>query len=406
MSTAKVKKERVGFFEKYATLISSLIAVVCGLIVALIVLMISKPETGFQGFLMLLMGGIPYGGIKNVGDTLYYATPIMMTGVALCLAFKTGVFNIGGPGQYIVGAFAAIFTAIKFGNSLPGPLAWIVPLIASFAAGAIWALVPGLLRAYFNVNVVISTIMFNYIGMYYVVYWVKKYILDQLRGQSLPVPAVSKLPKWFLPSITNGSSADIGIFIAIVACILVWVLLEKTTRGFELKACGMNAFSTTYAGINSKRNIMIAILLSGALCGLGGGLHYLASSGVYIKLAEQSAAEGFTGIAVACLAGNNPLGAILAALYMAFLTVGGSYMQLFGFQKEIVSVITGVVIYFSSFVLLLNTAISKISAKRRLKAEKAVVNAYDQPKEVVKEFRVEGGPDESPDAAGKGGDAV
>ncbi|MBQ4011192.1 MAG: ABC transporter permease, partial [Erysipelotrichales bacterium] len=146
--------------------------------------------------------------------------------------------------------------------------------------------------------------------------------------------------------------------------------------------------------------------LSGALCGLGGGLHYLASSGVYIKLAEQSAAEGFTGIAVACLAGNNPLGAILAALYMAFLTVGGSYMQLFGFQKEIVSVITGVVIYFSSFVLLLNTAISKISAKKRLKAEQAVVNAYDQPKEVVKEFRVEGGPDESPDAAGKGGDAV
>ncbi|MBQ1506032.1 MAG: ABC transporter permease [Erysipelotrichales bacterium] len=381
MSLAKVKKERTGFFERYASLISSLIAIVCGLLVALFILMVSKPSTGFNGFLMLLLGGIPYGGVKNIGDTMYLATPIMMTGVALCLAFKTGVFNIGGPGQYIVGAFGAVFTAVKFGPSLPGPLAWIVPLLVSLVLGALWALIPGLLKAYFNVNVVISTIMFNYIGMYYVVFWVKSYILDSLRGQSLPVPAVSKLPKWFLPSITNNSSADIGFFIAVIVCILVWVLLEKTTRGYEMKACGMNANATTYAGINSKQNIVFAILLSGALCGLGGGLHYLASSGVYISLVEQSAAEGFTGIAIACLANNNPIGAIFAALYMSFLTVGGQYMQLFGFQKEIVSVITGVIIYFSSFVLLLNTTIARISAKRRLKKDRMAAAAQEPAEE-------------------------
>ena len=364
--TTEIRK-RKKTFEDYTSLISSLIAIVGGMLVALIVLMLSNPATGWGGFKMLLLGGTPYGGVKSLGDMLYFATPIMCTGVALCLAFKTGVFNIGGPGQYIIGAYFAIWTAIKMDGKVTGVLGWLIPVLVSFVAGALWALVPGILRAYFNVNVVISTIMFNYIAMYYSVYWVRTFIYDQLRGQSLPVPAASRLPKTFLASITNNSSADMGIFIAVLAAIIVWIILDKTVLGFELKACGMNADACRYAGIKSKRNIMTAILLSGGLCGLGGGLHYLTTSGVYIKVVEQSASEGFTGIAVACLANNNPIGAIFSALYMAFLTVGGQYMQLFGFQKEIVSIITGVVIYFSAFVLLLREKLNGAAAKVRLK---------------------------------------
>ncbi|MEA4912833.1 MAG: ABC transporter permease [Oscillospiraceae bacterium] len=361
----KAIRKRKKTFEDYTSLMSSLIAIAGGMLVALVVLMLSNPSTGWDGFKMLLLGGTPYGGVKSLGDMLYFATPIMCTGIALCLAFKTGVFNIGGPGQYIIGAYFAIWTAIKLDGQFTGALAWIIPVLVSMIVGAVWALVPGILRAYFNVNAVISTIMFNYIAMYYSVYWVRTYIYDQTRGQSLPVPAVSRLPKGFLAGLN--SSADMGFFVAVLAAILVWVILDKTVLGFELKACGMNADACHYAGIKSKRSIMTAILLSGALCGLGGGLHYLASSGIYIKVVEQSAAEGFTGIAVACLANNNPIGAIFSALYMAFLTVGGQYMQLFGFQKEIVSVITGVVIYFSAFVLLLREKLNGAAAKVRLK---------------------------------------
>ena len=368
---AKALHRRKKTFEDYTGLISSLIAIVAGMIVAFIVLMVAKPDTGLDGFRMLVLGGTPYGGIKNIGDMLYMATPILCTGAGICLAFKTGVFNIGGPGQYILGGYFAIWTAIKLDGVVTGPLAWILPIIASMLAGAAWALVPGVLRAYFGVNVVICTIMFNNIAMYYSVHWVKQYIFDQTRGQSLPVPAASKLPKTFLSAITNNSSADAGFFVAVLVAILVWVLMEKTVLGYELKACGMNADACRFAGIKSSRNIMIAILLSGALCGLGGGLHYLSSAGVFIKVVEQQAAEGFDGIAVACLASNHPIGAIFSAMYMAFLKVGGQYMQLFGFQKEIVSVITGVVIYFSAFTILMRSKLNGMAAKYRLKKEGA-----------------------------------
>ena len=363
---AKKKKD----LSSYTGILSSLISIVAGMIVALIILMIANPSTGLGGFGALLTGGISYGGIKNIGDMLYFATPILCTGVAMCLAFQAGVFNIGGPGQYYVGAFAAVFTAIKLDGKLTGIFGWLVPILASMVAGALWALIPGILKAYFNVNVVISTTMFNYIATYYVVYWVRTYIYDKLRGQSQAVPSVSKLPQGFLYDLTDGGSVDLGFFIAVLAAFIVWVLLEKTTTGYELKACGMNADASRYAGIQAKRNIMLSIVISGALCGLGGGLHYLSNTGLYIKVVETTPAEGFTGIAVCCLASNNPLGAIFGAIYMAYLTVGGQYMQLFGFQKEIVSVITGVVIYFSAFSSFIQQKINLAIAKRSLKKAK------------------------------------
>lgn len=349
-------------------LISSLIAILSGLLIALIVLMVSKPSAGFNAFLTLLTGGnFVEANVRNLGNVLYYATPILCTGVAMCLAFQAGVFNIGGPGQYITGGFAAIMVAVNFGPKLPSPLSFLLPILAGMIVGALWAAIPGILKAYFNVNVIVSTTMFNYICMYYIVYLVRTLCYDQLKGQTKPVPAISKMPKGFLSSITNNSSADIGIFFAIVAAIIVWFILEKTKLGYELKACGKNAEASRYAGIKSKRTIVISMLLSGALCGLGGALAHLSQAGVYIKVSESIAAEGFTGIAVCCLAGNNPIGAIFGALFMAFVTVGGQYMQLYGFQKEIVSVITSVIVYFAAFSPFLGAFIQRKLAQRSVR---------------------------------------
>ena len=364
------KKGRKLDFSKYTGVLSSLIAIVGGLLIALFVLMITHPDKGFTAFMTLVTGGFKFGGIKNLGTLFYFATPILCTGVAMCLAFQAGIFNIGGPGQYSVGALAAILTSLYLSKNFPAPLSWIVPLITATIAGALWALIPGVLKAYFNVNVVIGTIMFNYIEMYYMMHWINDYCYDSMKGQTKAIPVQCKLPQWFMPALTQNKTADIGILIAILFAVIVWLILEKTKLGYELKACGKNAEASRYAGIKSKRNIMISILLSGALCGLGGGLTHLSVSGTYITMKEALAAEGFNGIAVCCLANNSPLGAIFGALFMAFLTVGGNYMQIFGFQREIVSVITSVIIYFAAFSLFLKQALERTANKKKKEINK------------------------------------
>lgn len=356
MSTKNKKSFDV---TRFTGLLASLIAIVCGLLIAFIILMLTDSSKGVDAFLTIITGGFGLGGFKNLGTLLFFATPILCTGVAMCLAFQAGVFNIGGPGQYSIGAFAAIVTSLYFSKDLPAPLSWLVPVLAAMVAGALWALIPGILKAYFNVNIVISTVMFNYIEMYYILRWISLTCYDALKGQTRPVPANCKLPQLFMPALTKNNASDIGILIAIVAAIIVWIILQKTQLGYELKACGKNPDATQYAGIKAKRTILISILMSGALCGLGGALYHLSWSGAYIPFRLQNAAEGFTGIAVACLANNNPMAAIFGATFLAYLTVGGNYMQIFGFQREIVSVITSIIIYFSAFSLFMRHGIER-----------------------------------------------
>ncbi|MBQ9425201.1 MAG: ABC transporter permease [Erysipelotrichaceae bacterium] len=365
-----VKAKKKFDISNHTAVLSSLIAILGGLIIAFLVLVLTNPSKGVPAFTTLITGGFQMGGMKNLGTLFYFATPILCTGVAMCVAFQAGIFNIGGPGQYSVGALAAILTSLYFSKDLPAPLTWVVPLLVSILAGAVWALIPGILKAYFNVNVVIGTIMFNYIEMYYMMHWINDYCYDAMKGQTRAIPAPCKLPQWFMPALTQNKSADIGIIIAIIVAVLCWVLMEKTELGYELKACGKNADASKYAGIKSKRNIMISILLSGALCGLGGGLTHLSVSGTYITMKEALAAEGFNGIAVCCLANNSPLAAIFGALFLAFLTVGGNYMQIFGFQREIVSVITSVIIYFAAFSLFLKQMLEKALNRQKKEVNK------------------------------------
>lgn len=340
--------------EQFSSFMSSLMAIVVGLLVGLIILYISNPRQAFRGFNAILLGG--FVDMKNLGQVLYFATPIIMTGLSFGFANKTGLFNIGGAGQFILGAYAAVYVGVRW-DFLPGHAHWMVALTAALLAGALWGLIPGILKAYYNVNEVIACIMMNYIGMYMVNYLVVKTVFDSLRNQSLRVATTAVLPKAGLNTVfitgNSPSSVNIGIFIALLAGVVAYTVLEKTKFGYELKACGFNRNAAQYAGINEKRSIILSMAIAGALSGLGGALLYLAGAGKSIEVVNVLAIEGFNGIPVALLGLNNPLGILLSGVFVAHLTVGGFNMQLYDFVPQIIDIIIAVIIYFSAFALLL-----------------------------------------------------
>lgn len=301
---------------------------------------------------------------KGLGQIFYFATPLICTGLAIGFANKTGLFNIGASGQFIIGAYAAVYVGIRL-SSL-GQIHWLVALIASGIAGGLWALIPGVLKAFFNVNEVIAAIMMNYIGMYTVNFLVKgdKVVFDSLRNQSTPVAATANIPKMGLDKIFQGSSINGGFIIAVIIAIVIYIILNKTTFGYELKAVGLNRDASKYAGINEKKSIVLSMVISGLLAGIGGGLLYLAGSGKHIEVVDILADEGFTGISIALLGLNHPLGILASAIFIAYVTVGGFYLQMYDYSTEIIDIIIAVIIYFSAFALIVKSFIQKRQAKK------------------------------------------
>ncbi|WP_326907288.1 ABC transporter permease [Sedimentibacter sp. MB31-C6] len=337
---------------------ASLMAIIAGLLFGLIILFISNSEQAMPAFLTILVGGI-VDGTKGIAQELYYATPIILTGLSVGFAFKTGLFNIGASGQFTCGAFAAIFIGIKW-TFLPPGIHWLIALIGAMIAGAIWGAGPGLLKAFFNVNEVITSIMMNYIGMYLVNMAIVKTVYDSLKNQTKPVAASAIIPKAGLDKLFNASSLNIGIIIAILMVIIVYIILNKTTFGYELKACGQNKDASKYAGINEKKSIILSMVIAGGLSGLGGGLLYLSGSGKYLQVLDILAPEGFNGIPVALLGMSHPIGILFAGLFIAHITVGGFNIQLYSFVPEVIDMIIAAIIYCGAFALLFKNLINKI----------------------------------------------
>ncbi len=349
------------------TFSSSILAIIVGLLLGLLIMLVSNPDQALDGFRMILKGGLE-DGMSGIGQVLFLATPILMTGLSVGFAFKTGLFNIGASGQFIFGAYAAVYIGVKW-TSLPGNIHWIVALAAAMVFGALWGLLPGILKAYFNVHEVISSIMMNYIGMSLVNMLVKKTVYDQLTNRSFPVAATANIPKWGLEKIFPYYSTNGGILIALLFVLLVYVVLNKTTFGYELKACGYNPFASKYAGINAKRNVVLSMVIAGALAGVGGGLVYLAGAGKFISVVDALAPEGFNGIPVALLGLSNPIGILFSALFIANITVGGFNLQQYEFVPEVINIITAAIIYFSAFALLFKSFLGRLMMKRQRDAE-------------------------------------
>ena len=348
--------------ESIINLSSSIFAIICGLLFGLIILIISNPAQAYGGFMMVLQGCFT-DGIKGIGRMLYYATPIIMTGLSVGFANQTGLFNIGASGQFTAGAFAAVFVGVNC-TFLPAGLHCLVAILAAMVAGALWGFVPGFLKAYRNVNVVIACIMMNYIGMYAVNLLVQKTVYDQKKNQSLPVASTAILPKAGLDVIFPGTNINAGILIVILCVILVYIILSKTTFGYELKACGKNPVACKYAGVNEKRNVILSMVIAGALAGLGGALLYLSGSGKYLHVLDEIAPEGFNGICVSLLGQSSPIGILFSGLFIAYITVGGENMQLFDFAPEAIDIIISAIIYCGALALLFKNVISKIKMKK------------------------------------------
>jgi len=351
------QKKKLLFFNKasFLSIGSSLLSILMGLLVGFFVLVCINPTKAPLGFVNMLKFG--FTDKNSIANIIYSSAPILMTGLAVAFAFKAGSFNIGGAGQYMGGATFAFVGAVLW--KLPWPVCVLLAAIGGAAVGCI----PGILKAFFNVNEVLSAIMLNWIVqcLFYMVCQSNSslFISNGTTTKVSNVSAGSVLPTWGLEAID--SNFTIGFVLACVFGIIIWVILEKTTLGFEIKACGLNKDAAKYAGINEKRNIILAFTISGALAGIGGACYILmpaaANSGLDVKYSGIPS-QGFDGISVALLANNNPIGCILSALFIQYLTYSGTGLGS-AFTHKIPSLIIGVIVYFASFVAFVRIMIQR-----------------------------------------------
>ena len=357
------------------SILASVISIVVGLIFGLVVLYLVNAPMAAKCFASMLTSG--FTSPAKFAKVLYQAAPLVMTGLSVGFAFKTGLFNIGASGQYTVGAFAALVSAIIF------QMPWYVCMLAGALAGAFWGLFPGLFKALFNVNEVITSIMFNWIGLFIVnlsllnmpkmlpPYWVPSPIKDRTASLKYANPSAI-IPKAGLDELFGSPYINISIILAVIFAIIMYVVLNKTTFGYELKACGHNRDAAQYAGINAKRNIVLSMVIAGALSGLGGGLYFLSGEAEY-NILKVLQAMGFNGIPVALLATSHPIGTVFSALFVSYIQVGGESMQPH-FAVEMIDIIISVIIYLAAFALLTKGLISRV-----IKTDKGNVNAEPAP---------------------------
>lgn len=347
----------------FSSFTSALLAIGLGLIFGFIVMIVASPENSLSGFQMLLLGGL-----SRLGDVFYYATPIIMTGLAVGFAFKMGLFNIGASGQYTMGMYFALYVGFMW--KPPEGVHWILCILAGLAGGMIWGFIPGFFKALLNVNEVITSIMFNYIGMYLVDMLISgnatMYVSTKARTAYLPASAQ-------IPSLgIQNTSANISFIIAIIIAIILFIILQKTIFGYELKATGYNKHASIYAGMNGKRNIILTMVIAGGLAGLGGAFYILApttipGSSMTYEPINVIAANGFNGIAVALLGSSNPIGIIFSGIFISYIQRGGTLASLFGYKPEIIDIVIAVIIYFSAFAMLMSLAIARFFKNRKVK---------------------------------------
>ena len=376
-------REKAGF----KSVTSSVLCIIAGIIVGFLVMILlsivnerTNIGNAFNGLLILLGGPFSSGRgayiITNLGDMIFYATPLIMTGVSVAIAYKTGLFNIGAAGQFLMGLMGSLLVALNIntnGNPVMGVLVWILAVVVGCLSGMVWGAIPGFFRAVFNVNEVIVCIMTNWIAAN-IVSWVfgtMPHLINSGSGKSgylITTAATGNgTPTLGLNKIFNGSYIDAGIIVAILIAVAIYIILTKTTLGYELRACGANRDGAKYAGMNEKRNIILSMAIAGGLAAIGGALYYL-NPGIEFKFDSAYATlpdYGFNGIPAALLGSNNPIAVIFVSLFIRYLNVGGGNLPSAGFNKYIADVIIALIIYFAGFSKFFND----IMSRRKKRAE-------------------------------------
>lgn len=388
-----MKEKKTSFLKREGTqkLLSSVLSIFIGLTVgAIVVLLVGafNDRIGLKGawegvrliYLGILStgrtatGALSWGfNSANVGNMLFRATPLIMTGLSVAVAYKTGLFNIGASGQYLMGTTASLMTALSLPTETLGPVVvWLIAFLAGILAGAAWGAIPGLMKALLNINEVIACIMTNWIAAN-VVTWLfdissfKNMVENTKSGYIYKTTyngvATAKLG---LDKLFPGSQVNGGILVAILFAIGMYILINKTTLGYELKACGSNRHAARYAGIKDKRNIVLSMAIAGGLAGAGASLYWLSGNTEFFWSTYQSLpAAGFNGIAVALLAVNNPIAVIFTGIFMSMLNVIGMQLSnLTAYNEYITDVIVAVIVYLSAFALVIRMLLFQRKKKK------------------------------------------
>ena len=351
------------------SLLASLVCVILGLLIGYIVLLFINPDGAGEAITDVMKNFLTYSKpetqVKYLGNTLVKTAPLLMCSLSILFAYKVGLFNIGAAGQYCIGVALSLYAALAWGWS------WLPCMLLAMLGGALLGAISGLLKSYCNVNEVISGIMLNWIVLY-----LTNMLHTQVKEDTSPYTFVLShknasaiLPSLGLGSLFNGNQyVGLALPLSIVIAILVWVVLEKTRIGYELRATGNNKNAAKYCGMAEKRNIIMTLAISGMLAGLGAAMLYLTGYEQWQCSTSSVPGMGFNGIAAAFLGGLNPIGAILASFFIQHITAGGAYVDKSMYCAQISDLISSIIIYLCGFVLFMKYAMNTAIAKREEKA--------------------------------------
>ena len=365
-----MKKEHKSLIRKdgFQTLLASLVCVLGGLIVGYLVLLIIEPSGAFEAIVAVMKSFLRFPGalkLKYFGQALVRTAPLLLCALSVLFAYKVGLFNIGAAGQYCAGVALSLYAALGLGWS------WLPCMLLAICGGAILGSISGLLKSYCNVNEVISGIMLNWIVLY-----LTNMLLTTVKEDASPYTKVlahinesAVLPSLGLGALFNNNQyVGLAIPLSVLMAILVWVVLEKTKFGYELKATGYNKNAAKYCGMAEKRNVILSLMISGALAGMGAAMLYLTGYEQWQCSTSSVPAMGFNGIAAAFLGGLNPIGTVLASFFIQHITAGGAYVDKSMYCAQISDLISALIIYLCGFVLFMKHAMNSYAAKREEKA--------------------------------------
>lgn len=358
--------------EGVQSLLASLICIVLGILFGFIVLLFINPSGALKGIGSVLANFFTYSRVqlqmKNFGNTLAKTAPLLMCALSVLFCYKVGLFNIGAAGQYVVGSCLSIYAALAWG------LPWWLCLLLAIVAGALYGALVGLLKAFCNVNEVISGIMLNWVALY-----TTNMILNGVKEVASPytfhirdVAQQSLLPQIGLDKVFAGcTNTTIAIPVSILIAVAVKILLDKTKLGFELKATGINKNAAKYCGMAENRNIVLTLAIGGALAALGGAFLFLTDYEQWSCTQSSVPAMGFNGIAAAFLGGLNPVGTIFSSYFIQHITSGGAYVDKSMYCSQISDLISAVIIYLCGFVGFIRLVMNKAIAAKEEKAKLA-----------------------------------
>ena len=351
------------------SLLASLACVVLGLLIGFIVLLFINPNGAGEAIAAVMKNFLNYSKsatqAKYLGNTLVKTAPLLLCARSILFSYKVGLFNIGAAGQYCAGVALSLYAALAWGWG------WLPCMLLAMLGGMVLGAISGLLKSYCNVNEVISGIMLNWIVLY-----LTNMLLTNVKEETSPYTFVlaHKNPSAVLPTLGLGSLLNnnqyvgLALPLSILAAVLVWVVLEKTRFGYELRATGNNKNAAKYCGMAEKRNIILTLVISGALAGMGAAMLYLTGYEQWQCSTSSVPGMGFNGIAAAFLGGLNPFGTILASFFIQHITAGGAYVDKTMYCAQISDLISAIIIYLCGFVLFMKYAMNSAISKREEKA--------------------------------------